>query len=235
VTILVEATGLSLRGRLKATSLELREGELACLIGPNGSGKTSLLHALAGIGAPSGEVRIAGVDPARLPPPQRQALFAYLPASRDIHWPLTAADLIALGLPGRDRAAVHRVIADLGLEDFAERRVDRLSTGERSRVLIARALVARPKLLLLDEPAANLDPLWQIRLMDHLRDYARSGRALLVAMHDLELARHYADRLIIMNEGAAVADGEPEALLAGPHIPRVFGVERTEGRWRALA
>ena len=235
MTNLVEATALSLPGRLKATSLQLRAGELACLIGPNGSGKTSLLHALAGIGAPGGEVRIGGVDPRRLPPPQRPLLFAYLPASRDIHWPLTSADLIALGLSTQDRAAVHRVMADLRLEDFAERRVDRLSTGERSRVLIARALVARPKLLLLDEPAANLDPLWQIRLMDHLRDYARSGHALLVAMHDLELARYYADRLIIMDEGAAVADGEPEALLAGADIPRVFGVERREGRWRPVA
>ncbi len=235
MTILVEATGLSLPGRLKATSLELRAGELTCLIGPNGSGKTSLLHALAGIGAPGGEVRIGGVDPRRLPASQRPLLFAYLPASRDIHWPLTAADLIALGLPAQDRTAVDRVMADLHLEDFAERRVDRLSTGERSRVLIARALVARPKLLLLDEPAANLDPLWQIRLMDHLRDYARGGHALLVAMHDLELARHYADRLIIMHEGAAVADGEPEALLAGADIPRVFGVEQAEGRWRPVA
>jgi iron complex transport system ATP-binding protein len=67
-----------------------------------------------------------------------------------------------------------------------------------------------------------------------LRDYARSGHALLVAMHDLELARLYADRLIIMNEGAAVADGDPERLLAGPDIPLVFGVERSEGRWRPV-
>ncbi len=72
MTILVEATGLSLRGRLKATSLELREGELACLIGPNGSGKTSLLHALAGIGAPGGEVRIDGA-PLRSAAPCRSA------------------------------------------------------------------------------------------------------------------------------------------------------------------
>jgi iron complex transport system ATP-binding protein len=234
VSVLVEATGLSLPGRLTETSLELRAGELACLIGPNGSGKTSLLHALAGIGAPGGEVRIAGLDPRRLPPAQRQHLFAYLPASRDIHWPLTGADLIALGLSGPNRVAVDQVIADLHLRDFADRRVDRLSTGERSRVLIARALVARPKLLLLDEPAANLDPLWQIRLMDRLRDYARAGHALLVAMHDLELTRHYADRLILMHEGAVVADGEPEELLAGPHIPQVFGVKRSEGRWRPV-
>ena len=234
MTVMVEAKGLSLRRRLEATSLDLRSGELACLIGPNGSGKTSLLHALAGIGAPGGEVRIGGVDPRHLPPPQRALLFSYLPASRDIRWPLTTADVIALGLPVRDPAAVHRVMADLRLEEFAGRRVDRLSTGERSRVLIARALVARPKLLLLDEPAANLDPLWQIRLMDHLRNYARSGHSLLVAMHDLELARHHADRLIIMNEGAAVADGEPEALLAGSEMPRVFGVERTDGRWRPV-
>ena len=236
MTVLLEARGLALPGRLAETSLTLRAGELTCLIGPNGSGKTSLLHALAGIGAPTGDVTIGGADPRRLGPARRQRLFAYLPASRDISWPLAAADLIALGLPVEDRAAVARVVQALDLAAFAERRVDRLSTGERSRVLIARALAAEPKLLLLDEPAANLDPLWQLRLMDLLRALARErGQALLVAMHDLELTRIYADRLMIMQAGRVVADGDPAALLAGPHVPEVFGIEWGDGRWRPVS
>ena len=103
-------------------------------------------------------------------------------------------------------------------------------------MLIARALASRPKLLLLDEPVANLDPLWQLRLMDYLRRRAGAeASALLVAVHDLELAGRYADRLIIMDGGRIAADGDPQALLGGPHIPRVFGIHKLEGEWRPLA
>jgi iron complex transport system ATP-binding protein len=236
VTLLLDTNGLSLAGRLGATSLGAEAGELVCLVGPNGSGKTSLLHAVAGIGDPGGTVRIGGEDPRTAGPATRRRLLSYLPASRDIAWPLTARDLIALGLPGtRDEAAIDAVSDALELAPFAGRRVDRLSTGERSRVLIARALVARPRLLLLDEPVANLDPLWQLKLMDHLRLLTRrDGQAALVALHDLDLAGLYADRLIVMQGGQAVADGDPPGLLESPLIPEVFGIERRDGRWRPV-
>ena len=225
---LLSAEGLSLAGRLEPTFLTLGQGTLTCLIGPNGSGKTSLLHAIAGIGSPDGQVRIDGIDPWRLGPPNRQRLLTYLPASRDVRWPLTAGDLIRLG--GEDR--IEPILAELELEPFANRRVDRLSTGERARVLLARALAPRPRLLLLDEPVANLDPLWQIRLMRHLRAVAlERGRAVLMAAHDLQLAGDYADRLIVMDRGRVAADGGPE-LLDGPQMPAVFGVERRGGAWR---
>ena len=235
MSALLQASWLSLPGRLHATDLSLEAGTLTCLIGPNGSGKTSLLHALAGIGGPQGNVAIDGTDPRTLAPAQRQRLFSYLPASRDAAWPLTARDLIRLGGECSE-SRIEEILGELELEPFADRRIDRMSTGERSRVLIARALVARPKLLLLDEPAANLDPLWQLRLMDYLRGLARTGQqAMLVAVHDLELARAYADRLVVMSEGRIAADGGPEALLSGPHMPRIFGIEHAGGAWRPVA
>ena len=233
---LLEADGLSIEGRLGASSIGAEGGELVCLVGPNGSGKTSLLHAIAGIGDPSGKVRVDGRDPRRAGPDERRLLLSYLPATRDIAWPLLARDLIALGLPGgKGEAEIDRIVEELALGDIAGRRIDRLSTGERSRVLIARALVARPKLLLLDEPVANLDPLWQLKLMDHLRLVTRrDGQAALIAAHDLDLAAAYADRLVVMREGRIAAEGEPRGLLASALIPEVFGIERGENGWRPV-
>jgi len=225
------AENLSIAGRLEPTSLAAEAGTLTCLVGPNGSGKTSLLHAIAGVRPRTGAVRIDSTDPWTVPPQQRPKLITYLPASRDVKWPLIAADLIRLG--GEDDIAT--VVTDLELKEFTDRRVDRLSTGERTRVLIARALAPRPKLVLLDEPVANLDPLWQLKLMQHLRELAhRHDQAIIVAAHDLDLAGRFADRLMVMDKGKVVADGGRE-LLESDVIRQVFGVERREGAWQPAA
>ena len=235
MTMLLDARALALRGRLEPTNLRL-DPALVCLVGPNGSGKTSLLHAIAGIGRPEGEVWIEGTNPRSVPPAARAHLLAFVPASRDVAWPVTAGDLIRLGLPaGADRQAMAEVVDALELAPFLERRMDRLSTGERSRVLLARALAARPRLVLLDEPAANLDPYWQLRLMEMLRDLSRGGHGIIAAMHDLDLAARFADRLVLMDGGRIAADGAPEEVLAGPLIREIFAIERSTEGWRPLS
>ena len=231
---LVQARGLALPGRLHETALNLSAGQLTCLVGPNGSGKTSLLHALARIGAPQGEVWIDGTAARSTGPAQRIRLLGFLPASRELRWPLPARDLILLGGATPEEAAEAEDLLELG--PVADRRLDHLSTGERSRVLIARALAPRPRLLLLDEPTANLDPLWQIRLMELLKKgVAARGQAALVAIHDLDAAARYADRLIVMSDRRIAADGPPAEIIDGPVVPAVFGIERISGDWRPAA
>jgi iron complex transport system ATP-binding protein len=227
----LHARGLAIAGRLQPSDLRVEGPGFLCLVGPNGSGKTSLLHALAGIGPSTGEVRIDGHGLAGLSRDERKRLLAFLPASRDIAWPVTGRSLVALGLPGgADEREAEQALAELGAQDLADRRVDHLSTGERSRILIARALAPRPKLLLLDEPAANLDPYWQLRLMAHLRALSRD-RIVIAAMHDLDLAARFADRMLVLDGGRIVADGEPADLIDGPQIREVFGIERRDGAW----
>lgn len=232
MTRLLQAEAVGLAGRLRPTDFFMTSPELVCLVGPNGSGKTSLLHGLARIGGPAGEVRIDGLRPEELAPARRRRLLSYLPASRDIAWPLTARDLVRLGA---DADEADEAMAELDLTRWADRRVDRLSTGERSRVLIARALAPKPRLLLLDEPVANLDPLWQLRLMERLREAVADGQGAIVAMHDLDLAGRFANRLVLMAGGAVVAEGEPEALLGSEQLGEVFGIERAGGVWRPLS
>ena len=230
---LVEAEGLAMPGRLETTGLRVEAGSVTCLVGPNGSGKTSLLHALAGIGPARGKVRISGAATSGVAPQQRSRLLTYLPASRDLHWPLAARDLIALS--GASPEEIGSAIEKLQLLEIARRPANGLSTGERSRVLIARALATRPNLLLLDEPISNLDPLWQIRLMEMLRsEVAGPERAAIVAMHDLDAAGLHADRLLVMHDGQIAADGPPGEVLASAVIPAVFGVERSGGLWRPV-
>jgi iron complex transport system ATP-binding protein len=197
---------------------------LVCLVGPNGSGKTSLLHALAGIGGRTGEVRLDGADPRRAGSAQRMKLITFLPAAREAAWPLLARDAISLG--GGDV-----VPPELELDALLDRRLDTLSTGERGRVMLARALAPKPRLLLLDEPVANLDPLWRIRVMELIRAETRVGnRAAIVAIHDLDAAARYADRILVMNGGRIVAEG-----LDGPHVAKVFGIALTGGEWRPVS
>lgn len=221
---LVIAQDLGIAGRLERTSLELCAGELVGLIGPNGSGKTSLLHALAGIPPSTGYVRIASQVAKGMHPDRRQRLFTFLPASRDVVWPLKARDLISLALP--QGAELSEVAERLEIAAFLDRRMDRLSTGERSRVMIVRALAPDPQLLLLDEPIANLDPLWQLLLLDEFRRLAHEeGKALLVAIHDLRAAVEWSDRLILMNKRQIRADATPSELLGSGLVEQVFGVE----------
>ena len=222
------ARGVALDARLQPTDLSVAAGELVAVVGPNGGGKTSLLRALARVEQAAGRVLIDGEDLDQAPEARRRRLVALLPASRDIGWPITARDVIALGLRRRDPMRIDELLACFELERLADRPVNRLSTGERARVLMARALASKPHVLLLDEPLSNLDPYWVLRFLDQFRLSARAGQLLLVAVHDLSVIDRF-DRALLVADGQIQMDETPESLLASERFQEIFNICRTDG------
>ncbi|MGJ8537617.1 MAG: ABC transporter ATP-binding protein [Parasphingopyxis sp.] len=232
MTCRLTAHALSISGRLKPCDLNFSAGSVTMLVGPNGAGKTSLLHALAGLPGSSGKVLVDGDDIRALAPVQRERQLAFLGASRDVRWPLSVRDFIALGLPDQSQPCrIEEVLMSLDGRELADRRLDHLSTGERSRVMIARALVSQSSVLLLDEPIANLDPKWQLTILARLRSEADRGTAVILSVHDLELARQHGDRVVVINKGRIVTDDTPSQALSEAVIADIFGVSRSGDRW----
>ncbi len=223
------------RAALEDVSLAFKAGTLTGLVGPNGAGKTTLLRAALGLlKAQSGTVRVFGRPLAEYSPDARARAIAYLPQSTEAHWPLLARRVVALGrLPHRpafsriapaDGAAIDKALARCDALPFADRRLDEISAGERARVLLGRALATVAPILLVDEPAAHLDPAHQLKLMELLCEEARRGTAVVVTLHDLSLAVRYCDELVLLKDGGVAAMGPPQEALSDAALARVFGV-----------
>ena len=225
------AAGVALEDRLIPTDLTIAAGQSIALVGPNGGGKTSLLRALARVEHASGKLLIDGENVDHLGEARRRRLVAFLPASRDVGWPISARDVIALGLATRDDKRIDELVSLYELDPLAHRPIDHLSTGERARVLLARALAARPRLLLLDEPLSNLDPYWVLRLFEILRAAAGDGAAVLVALHDLGQLDEF-DRALLIADGKVQMDETPADLMASERFEEIFRIHSAEGEWQ---
>ena len=224
------ARQVAIAGRLEPTDLDVAAGELIALVGPNGGGKTSLLRALARIEGAAGMVAVDGEDLDLAPLARRRQLLSFLPASRDVAWPIATKDVIALGLDRPQPDRIEELIALFELEQLAQRPVNGLSTGERARVLAARAFAARSKLLLLDEPLSNLEPYWVLRFIEIVEEAARSGQAVLVALHDLSQLRHF-PRALLISGGKVQMDEAPADLVASERFEQIFRVRAADGGW----
>lgn len=217
------------RAVVDCVSFRARSGEVLALIGPNGAGKSTLLRVLAGLVRPDrGCVLVENEPLGRLPPDARARRIGWLAQGARTTWGMTVREVVSLGrLPHGDRARapVERALARLGLASLAEVRVDRLSGGEAKRAMIARVLAGEPRVLLLDEPTADLDPAAAFAVMRLLRTVAaEEGRAVIVVLHDLTLATRFADRFVLLSEGRLVAEGPAAAVLNDTTAGRVFGV-----------
>lgn len=257
--IMLDGSGLKVsfgaRRVLHGIDVGVAAGEVLGLIGPNAAGKTTAVRALAGL-APleSGTVRLGGRPLAEMARAEVARTLAYLAQSEEVHWPLTAERLVALGrLPhlspwqrpaAGDKDAVARAMAAADVGHLADRPVTALSGGERARVMLARALATAPRVLLADEPVARLDPFHQIRVMELMRALAAEGSGVIVVLHDLALASRFCDRLVLMSDGRAAATGAPADVLSAETLRRVYGVtaliDRREGElfvvpWRRAA
>ena len=209
---------------LNDVSLAIRSGEILALIGPNGAGKTTLLRALARQLRPSaGSIAYGGVALWDQSPGWIARRIALAPNARKSDRALTVAEAVALGraphrgwllpLNADDRRNVEQSLERVGLAGFADRPVTELSDGESQRVGLARALAQEPAVLLVDEPTSHLDLRYQGEILDQLRQLAQEGIAVAAALHDLNLAALWADRIALLADGRLVAVGPPENVL----------------------
>ena len=220
---------------LRGVDLAAQAGELVALIGPNGAGKSTLLRVLGGLLRPtSGSVTIDGVDAATL---DRRAIarhIAVVPQVFETLFPFTVREIVALGRTSRlgplgtlgshDARAVARALDDIGATDLADRRIDRVSGGERQRAVLAMALAQEAGVLLLDEPTAHLDPAHQRATLERVATLARvRGIAVIAVLHDLNLAAAFASRVVLLADGAVVRDGDVKAVITAELVANVFG------------
>ena len=236
---LLEVRGITLsraaQPLLQDLQFDLEAGEVLGVIGPNGAGKSSALRVLAGLLVPqSGTVKLDGQDIHQLGAATRARGIGYHPQHALMHWPMSVAAVVALGryahgasldaLSAADHVAIAAAVARCGLEALVARRADQLSGGELARVHIARLLAGEHRLLLADEPIANLDPRFQMEILHALRVHAQERGGAIVVLHDLNIAARHCDRLLMLAAGRVVSIGSPRAVLTAARIAEVFAV-----------
>lgn len=218
---------------LHDVSFDVQSGEVLALIGPNGAGKSTLIRAVSGVVPYSGHIRTNGDDAASLSTQQRARYIATVPQAVALPPAYTVWETVLfgrtpylgfLGQPSpHDEDIARQSLTRVSALPFAERRVGELSGGEQQRILLARALCQSTPILLLDEPTAHLDLQYQVNILELVSELAhKDDLAVLVALHDLNLAAHYADRIALMVAGTIKAMGKPKDVLQADLIEEAY-------------
>jgi iron complex transport system ATP-binding protein len=247
------AIGFGKKPVLENLTFAIKPGELIAIAGPNGGGKTTLLKTIGGLLRPlAGAIMLDGRDVSLMAKREKALKISFLFQGMTPDWAFTVEELVGQGrFPHHsffdkdvtrgpppetqsaaqkaacfadDKNPVEKAIMAAGLFGFEKRIVTELSGGEFQRVLIARAMAQEARLLLLDEPANNLDPRYQYLVMNLVRSMTSCGRVALVSVHDLNLASFYADRVMLVAKGGVVALGKPSEVLREDILEDVFGV-----------
>jgi len=212
-------------------------GQILGLVGPNGSGKSTLIKGVARvIDLFSGRILIDGRDLATIKRDELARLVATVPQSPTLPGAFTAFEVVLMGRTphlgllryegGKDVAVAWQAMEATHTQSFAERRVSELSGGERQRLVIARALTQQPRVMLLDEPTVNLDINHQVEILNLVRSLClEQSLTVIIALHDLNLAAQYCNRMVMLNGGRVYAEGTPPDILTAPNIKKVYGAE----------
>ena len=221
--------------RLEIDELVFGREHMVCLIGPNGSGKSTLLRVLAGILRPqAGHVFLAGASIAHLPRAEIARRVGYLPQENPALFDLTIREAVMLGryVHGSgwsggstrdDQAAVVCALESVQLAALQHRRLSQVSGGERRRALLASVLAQSPEILLLDEPTSALDIHHAVELMRLLAGFRPPAPSVVVVTHDMNLASLFAERLLLMDRGRVVVDGDADAVVEATNLRKVYG------------
>lgn len=221
---------------LQAVNLQVAAGEILAVIGPNGAGKSTLVRTISGVlPARLGEVEVGGRALRSLTPGERARMLAVVPQAREMPAAFSVYQTVLLGRTphlnwlGRAGKQDHRLVSQAlqvtSTASLAQRRVGELSGGEQQRVLLARALAQDAPLMLLDEPTTHLDLEHQSSLLNLVRSLADERRlAVLVVLHDLNLASLYADRVALLHQGRMLAYGLPDQVLTAGNLTRVYQI-----------
>ena len=221
---------------LDGVSLRADRGQFVGLIGPNGAGKSTLLRTISGIlRYRRGAVSLEGADLQTLSSREIASSLALIPQIAPYTYGFTSMELVLMGryphlgrfqIEGKEDDRIARDAMRLTeTEQFADRTLDTLSGGERQRVFVARALAQQPRILLMDEPTANLDVLHQLKVLDLVRRLVDDGLTAIAAIHDLNMAARYCDKLVLLSGGRVLAEGSPEEVLTPDTIASAFGVK----------
>ena len=219
---------------LKGLSFEAGDGELLAVLGPNGAGKSTLLKIIVGIlRAAGGNVALDDRNLSAMPRRERARLIGYVAQESSVNFPLTAMEFVLQGrfAQGRligfesdtDMREAMRAMELTETTEFAHRFVTELSAGERQRVMLARALVSRPRLLVLDEPVANLDIAHQVSMLELVKSLTADGAmTALVVTHELNLAAEFATHALLLKSGEMLAYGETREVMTESRLREAF-------------